>query len=70
MSGFKGKRSYLGGTPPNTPPYSKWTQYTGLAFYQPMAAYLVARHRQLSVLRFGLYPDTDKRETLKGLIGY
>ncbi len=32
---------------------------TGLAFYQPMMAYLVVRHQDMSVSRFPLYPDTD-----------
>ena len=36
------KRTHLSSTPPNTPPYSLWD--AGLAFYQPMVAYLVARH--------------------------
>ena len=32
---------------------------TSLAFYQSMVSYLVARHRDMSVLHFGLDPDTD-----------
>ncbi len=76
------KRTYSGGRPPNTPPYSQWGALIyagtsgdsrrgqpfqglptfpsiGLAFYQPMVAYLVARHRDVPVLHFPLHPDTD-----------
>ena len=44
---------------------SRWHSHWGALIYAGTppthGGILVARHRDMSVLRFGLYPDTDKK---------